>query len=134
MAGLQAIICAMIDRRSLVAALAAISMLFWTARESAAQSYPQRPVRLVVPAPAGGPTDVPGRLIADGLSGLFNQRFVVENRVGPDRLRLQFAAAAGGESQGSLPIRAGARRLGEKQSGQAQLRHRRRRDPAAPHL
>ncbi len=72
----------MIDRCSLCAALAAASMLVCTAREDAAQSYPQRPVRLVVPAPAGGPTDVPGRLIADGLSGLLGQRFVVENRVG----------------------------------------------------
>jgi tripartite-type tricarboxylate transporter receptor subunit TctC len=57
-------------------------MLFWTARDATAQSYPQRPVRLIVPAPAGGPTDVPARLIADGLSGSFGQRFVVENRVG----------------------------------------------------
>src|SRR5438874_1654744 len=82
MARLQAIICGMINRRSLVAALAAISMFFWLARDAAAQAYPARPVRLVVPAPAGGPTDVPGRLIADGLSSLFSQRFVVENRVG----------------------------------------------------
>lgn len=82
MAELKAIICGMINRRSLVAAFAAISMLFWAAHDAAAQSYPQRPVRLVVPAPAGGPTDVPGRLIADGLSGLLGQRFVVENRVG----------------------------------------------------
>src|SRR3989441_1547676 len=72
----------MINWRSLVAALAAISVLFWAALDATAQSYPQRPVRLIVPAPAGGPTDVPGRLIADGLSGLFSQRFVVENRVG----------------------------------------------------
>src|SRR3989454_11456605 len=82
MAGLQAIICGMINRRSLVAVLAAISVLFWAALDATAQSYPQRPVRLVVPAPAGGPTDVPGRLVADGLSGLLGQRFVVENRVG----------------------------------------------------
>src|SRR3989442_14626511 len=72
----------MIHRRSLVAALAAIATLFCAALDAAAQSYPQRPVRLIVPAPAGGPTDVPRRLIADGLSGLFSQRFVVENRVG----------------------------------------------------
>jgi tripartite-type tricarboxylate transporter receptor subunit TctC len=52
------------------------------AAQAAAQSYPQKPVRLIVPAPAGGPTDVPGRLIADGLSSLTGQRFVVENRVG----------------------------------------------------
>ena len=46
------------------------------------EAYPQKPVRLIVPAPAGGPTDVPARLIADGLSGLMGQRFVVEDRVG----------------------------------------------------
>jgi tripartite-type tricarboxylate transporter receptor subunit TctC len=68
--------------RFLGAALALFSLLAWSARESIAQSYPQRPVRLIVPAPAGGPTDVPARLIADGLSGSFSQRFVVENRVG----------------------------------------------------
>src|SRR5258706_4403912 len=74
--------CGMIDWRSLGAAVAASSMLLWAARDTDAQSYPQRPVRLIVPAPAGGPTDVPARLIADGLSGSFSQRFVVENRVG----------------------------------------------------
>src|SRR5258707_12799657 len=82
MAGLQAIIWGMITRRSLVAAVGAISMLLCAARDAAAQSYPQRPVRLVVPAPAGGPTDVPGRLVADGLSGLLRPRFVGGNRGG----------------------------------------------------
>ena len=57
-------------------------VLALVAAQATAQSYPQKPVRLIVPAPAGGPTDVPGRLIADGLSGLVGQRFVVENRVG----------------------------------------------------
>jgi len=47
-----------------------------------AQSYPQRPVRLIVPGAAGGPTDVPARLVAEGLSTLAGQRFVVENRIG----------------------------------------------------
>src|SRR5713226_5584747 len=69
-------------RRSLGAALSALSVLSGVVRDSAAQSYPQKPVRLVVPAPAGGPTDVPGRLVAEGLSNLIGQRFVVENRVG----------------------------------------------------
>ncbi len=67
-------------KRSLRAALAALSVL--AAVQAFAQSYPQKPVRLIVPAPAGGPTDVPGRLIADGLSNLIGQRFVIENRVG----------------------------------------------------
>jgi tripartite-type tricarboxylate transporter receptor subunit TctC len=64
-------------RRAVLAALLALA-----APAALAQAYPQKPVRLIVPAPAGGPTDVPGRLIADGLSGLIGQRFVVENRVG----------------------------------------------------
>lgn len=62
--------------------LAAFAALWVLAGPAAAQSYPQKPVRLIVPAPAGGPTDVPGRLIADGLSNLLGQRFVIENRVG----------------------------------------------------
>ena len=68
--------------RWLGAAVVAAAILVAGARDGAAQAYPQRPVRLVVPAPAGGPTDVPARLVADGLSNLTGQRFVVENRVG----------------------------------------------------
>jgi len=69
-----------VTSRPLRAALAALSV--FAALELAAQPYPQKPVRLIVPAPAGGPTDIPGRLIADGLSALIGQRFIVENRVG----------------------------------------------------
>ena len=47
------------------------------APDGRAQSYPQKPVRLIVPSAAGGPTDIPGRLVADGLSRLTGQRFVV---------------------------------------------------------
>ena len=72
----------MTGRRWLGAALAAAAILGAGVRDGAAQAYPQRPVRLVVPAPAGGPTDVPARLVAEGLSTLTGQRFVVENRVG----------------------------------------------------
>jgi tripartite-type tricarboxylate transporter receptor subunit TctC len=71
-----------LNSRFAFAALAALSALACYAPDAPAQSYPQKPVRLIVPAPAGGPTDVPGRLIADGLSNLMGQRFVIENRVG----------------------------------------------------
>ena len=61
-----------------------LALLFAAAvTQAAAQSYPAKPVKLIVPAPAGGgPTDVPARLTAEGLSGLVGQRFVVENKPG----------------------------------------------------
>jgi tripartite-type tricarboxylate transporter receptor subunit TctC len=71
-----------LNSRAAFAALAALWTIACFAPEAPAQSYPQKPVRLIVPAPAGGPTDVPGRLVADGLSNLMGQRFVIENRVG----------------------------------------------------
>jgi len=49
---------------------------------SAAQGYPNRPVRLVVPFPAGGPADALGRTIADQWSKMWGQPVVVENRGG----------------------------------------------------
>src|SRR5438105_7417568 len=63
--------------------------------ESAAQAYPNKPVKLIVPAPAGGPTDVPARLAADGLGNLVGQRFVVENKAGAGGLiAAEFVARA----------------------------------------
>jgi tripartite-type tricarboxylate transporter receptor subunit TctC len=47
-----------------------------------AQSWPQRPVKLLVPFAAGGNIDVMGRLAAARLSEALGQQFVVENRVG----------------------------------------------------
>jgi len=47
-----------------------------------AQAYPVRPVRLVSPFPAGGPSDLVGRLIGQRLSDRLGQPFIVENRPG----------------------------------------------------
>jgi tripartite-type tricarboxylate transporter receptor subunit TctC len=51
-------------------------------RSAIGQSYPSRPVRIIVGFPAGGGTDITARLIAEWLSGQFGQPFVVENRAG----------------------------------------------------
>ena len=47
-----------------------------------AQGWPNRPVRLVVPFPAGGSTDVAARTLAERLSSSLGANFVVENRAG----------------------------------------------------
>src|SRR3974390_311015 len=47
-----------------------------------AQSFPSRPIRIIVPFPAGGPTDIDARIIAQKMSEDFRQPVVIENRPG----------------------------------------------------
>src|SRR2546430_17298247 len=47
-----------------------------------AQAYPTRPIRIVVPFPAGGPTDGMARIVSDRLGAVLGQTIVVENHGG----------------------------------------------------
>ena len=65
--------------RMLLAACAALIALIGPA---AAQDYPNRPVTMVIPFAAGGPTDVLGRVVAARMSEILGQQVVVENKSG----------------------------------------------------
>jgi tripartite-type tricarboxylate transporter receptor subunit TctC len=53
-----------------------------SAQTSDVQSFPSRPIRIIVPFPAGGPTDINARIIAQKMSEDFKQPVVIENRPG----------------------------------------------------
>jgi tripartite-type tricarboxylate transporter receptor subunit TctC len=65
-----------------VLALLASSVAFSVAFPCSAQSFPSRPVKIVVPFGVGGSADVYGRFLAAKLSDALGQSFVVENRPG----------------------------------------------------
>jgi tripartite-type tricarboxylate transporter receptor subunit TctC len=62
--------------------LAAGAAALTGSRRARAQVYPSRPIRLIVGFPAGGPTDITARLIAQWLSERLGQQCVIENRGG----------------------------------------------------
>jgi tripartite-type tricarboxylate transporter receptor subunit TctC len=69
-------------RRTLALIIAALVLGFSTAGNAIAQPYPAKPIRFIVPFPAGGSTDVGARLIAGYLSRALGQQVYVENRSG----------------------------------------------------
>jgi tripartite-type tricarboxylate transporter receptor subunit TctC len=70
----------MLTRRGLLAASAAA--LLASARDAAAQEWPQRPIRLIVPFGPGGGADIIGRIIGQALQERLGQPVVIDNRPG----------------------------------------------------
>jgi len=68
-------------RRTFVAILAALG-LTWGALPAGAQDYPTRPITMIVPFAAGGPTDLFARIVGEHMSRTLGQQIVVENVVG----------------------------------------------------
>jgi len=68
-----------ISRRGALAGLSALSL---ASGVRAQQPFPSRPLTLIVPFPAGGPADIFGRLLAQGMSANLGKSVVVENKSG----------------------------------------------------
>jgi tripartite-type tricarboxylate transporter receptor subunit TctC len=66
----------------MLALTAAVATAAVAATQAAAQDYPSRPVRVIVPFPPGGVNDTVGRMIATHLSERLGKQFVVDNRSG----------------------------------------------------
>ena len=65
-----------------VRTLAAIAASFALCASALAQSWPSKPLKMIIPYPPGGATDILGRLISQKLGPLIGQTVVVENRAG----------------------------------------------------
>ena len=82
-----------IDRRRLGLLTLVLTVFLWQPVQ--AGDYPERTIKIVVPFPAGGPTDVAARLIAQSLATKFGKGVVVENHPGAGgRIGAKVVAAA----------------------------------------
>ena|SRR5581483_9708635 len=86
-----------------------VALLILCPFQAGAAEYPSRPIRIIVPTPAGGPVDVMARLLANALPAILHQSVFVENRPGagntigsrqvaladPDGYTLMVSAASG---------------------------------------
>src|SRR5262245_36871821 len=71
----------MLNKRALLSTLAGAGVMLASA-PAFAQTYPDRPIKLIVPFPPGGPMDTMARLVGQGLNAALKQPVIVENRAG----------------------------------------------------
>src|SRR6266705_2370834 len=62
--------------------LIAMTAAVMLAASASAQSWPQKPVRFIVPFPPGGATDISARLLGEKLTQIWGQQVIIENRGG----------------------------------------------------
>jgi len=79
--------------------LIAIAAPAWCALAQPDQTYPNKPIRMLIPSPPGGGTDILGRILKEGLTDLWKQPIVVDNRGGASG-RIAAAATAKATADG----------------------------------
>src|ERR1700730_2540391 len=72
----------MISRRHVLSATLALGIGVFAAGAASAQAYPDKIIKMIVPAPAGGQTDVLARYLAQRLQDALGQSVIIENRAG----------------------------------------------------
>src|SRR3982074_1013934 len=65
-----------------LSAIVAVSLAVTGSHPANAESHPERPIKIVVPFPAGGPSDVAARLVTQPLSSKLGQSVIIENLPG----------------------------------------------------
>lgn len=96
------------QRRHLLQSAAALAVpLLGPLGAAQAQAFPARPIKLVIAFPAGGPTDITMRVLADNASKILGQPVIVENKPGAGgtlpALQLQ-TSAPDGYTVGQIPL------------------------------
>src|SRR5262249_31661542 len=68
-----------LPRRRFLHLAAGAAALPVVSRVAIAQTYPARPITMIVPFPAGGPADLIGRVVAEGMKSMLGQPIIIEN-------------------------------------------------------
>ena len=91
----------MISRRALLASSIALGLAVSSgiAPRASAQSYPDKPIKMIVPFPPGGPIDTMARLTGQSMSASLGQQVIVENRPGAGST-IGYKAAAAADPDG----------------------------------
>lgn len=71
-----------IQRRSLLKACAGVAVGLASLGVQAQQAWPDKPIRLIVPAPAGGGQDAAARALGERLTGILGQQIIIDNKAG----------------------------------------------------